>query len=157
MHKLNEIEIQVSGIDFVCLNQGRGPLVLLVHGFPDIPQTWVSQMQALADAGYQVVAPYLPGYLPSRVTANTYFDKASLVNGIAGLIEALSLQQKTALRGARLGRHHWLCPVCVASRTATQCCIDGGAASASGCNAFVSTQTHSTIFPLVVLSASAIA
>ena len=94
MHKLNEIEIQVNGIDFVCLTQGRGPLVLLVHGFPDIPQTWVAQMQALADAGYQVVAPYLPGYLPSRVTANVYFDKASLVNGIAGLIEALSLQQK---------------------------------------------------------------
>jgi pimeloyl-ACP methyl ester carboxylesterase len=68
--------------------------VLLVQFFSDIPQTWAAQMQALADAGYQVVAPYLPGYLPSRVTASVYFDKASLVNGIAGLIEALSLQQK---------------------------------------------------------------
>ena len=94
MHKLNEIEIQVNCIDFVCLTQGRGPLVLLVQCFPDIPQTSAAQMQALADAGYQVVAPYLPGYLPSRVTASVYFDKASLVNGIAGLIEALSLQQK---------------------------------------------------------------
>jgi pimeloyl-ACP methyl ester carboxylesterase len=64
MHELNKIEVQVNSVDFVCLTQGHGPLVLLVHGFPDIPQTWASQMQALADAGYQVVAPYLPGYLP---------------------------------------------------------------------------------------------
>jgi len=68
--------------------------VLLVHGFPDIPHTWSSQMQALSDAGYRVIAPYLPGYLPSRVADNAYFDKASLVHGIAGLIEAMSPGQK---------------------------------------------------------------
>ena len=94
MHELNNIEVQVEGADFVCLTQGHGPLVLLVHGFPDIPHTWTSQMQALADAGYQVVAPYLPGYLPSRVCTNAFFDKASLVNAIAGLIETISPQQK---------------------------------------------------------------
>lgn len=88
------MEIQVGGVNFVCLTQGQGPLVLLVHGFPDIPQTWGAQMNALADAGYQVVAPYLPGYLPSGVAPNAYFDKASLVNAIAGLIEALSPHQK---------------------------------------------------------------
>ena len=94
VNKTNEIEVQVNGVDFVCLTQGHGPLVLLVHGFPDIPQTWASQMQALADAGYQVVAPYLSGYLPSRVGPKAFFDKASLVNAIAGLIEAISPQQK---------------------------------------------------------------
>jgi len=89
-----EIEVQGDGVDFVCLTQGRGPMVLMVHGFPDIPQTWSAQMQALADAGYQVVAPYLPGYLPSRTTPNACFDKASLVHAIAGLIELISPQQK---------------------------------------------------------------
>jgi len=89
-----EIEVQGDGVDFVCLTQGHGPMVLMVHGFPDIPQTWSAQMQALADAGYQVVAPYLPGYLPSRTTANACFDKVSLVHAIAGLIELISPQQK---------------------------------------------------------------
>jgi len=94
LNKATEIEVQGDGVDFVCLTQGRGPMVLMVHGFPDIPQTWAAQMQALADAGYQVVAPYLPGYLPSRMTANAAFDKASLVNAIAGLIQLISPQQK---------------------------------------------------------------
>jgi pimeloyl-ACP methyl ester carboxylesterase len=89
-----ELHIHPHGVDFVCLAQGSGPLVLLVHGFPDIPHTWSSQMQALSDAGYRVIAPYLPGYLPSRVADNAYFDKASLVHGIAGLIEAMSPGQK---------------------------------------------------------------
>ena len=92
MHK--ELQIHANGVDFVCLAQGSGPLVLLVHGFPDIPHTWSSQMQALSDAGYRVIAPYLPGYLPSRLADNAYFDKASLVHGIAGLIEAMSPGQK---------------------------------------------------------------
>ena len=85
-----ELHIRANGVDFVCLTQGNGPLLLLVHGFPDIPQLWSSQMQALSSAGYRVLAPYLPVYLPSRVAENAFFDKASLVHGIAGLIEAVS-------------------------------------------------------------------
>jgi pimeloyl-ACP methyl ester carboxylesterase len=51
-------------------------------------------MDAFSQAGYKVIVPYLPGYLPSRVAENAYFDKASLVNGIAGLIEAVSPGEK---------------------------------------------------------------
>jgi pimeloyl-ACP methyl ester carboxylesterase len=51
-------------------------------------------MDALSQAGYKVIVPYLPGYLPSRVADNAYFDKASLVHGIAGLIEAVSPGEK---------------------------------------------------------------
>ena len=85
-----EIQVHTPEVAFTCLTQGEGPLVLLVHGFPDIPQTWSAQMHALSQAGYRVIAPYLPGYLPSRAADNAYFDKASLVHGIAGLIEAVS-------------------------------------------------------------------
>ena len=85
-----EIQVHTPEVAFTCLTQGEGPLVLLVHGFPDIPQTWSSQIQALSAAGYRVIAPYLPGYLPSRSADNAYFDKASLVHGVAGLIEAVS-------------------------------------------------------------------
>jgi pimeloyl-ACP methyl ester carboxylesterase len=90
----DRIQIHANGVDFVCLTQGSGPKLLLVHGFPDIPQSWSSQMDALSQAGYKVIVPYLPGYLPSRVADNAYFDKASLVHGIAGLIEAVSPGEK---------------------------------------------------------------
>lgn len=88
-----ELHISTNNVDFVCLTQGDGPMVLLVHGFPDIPQSWSAQMQALSAAGYKVIAPYLPGYLPSRMRG-AYFDKASLVNAIAELIESVSPTQK---------------------------------------------------------------
>jgi alpha-beta hydrolase superfamily lysophospholipase len=67
MTSAQQIRISVHGVDFVCLTQGSGPLVLLVHGFPDIPQSWSAQIDALSHQGYRVVAPYLPGYLPSRI------------------------------------------------------------------------------------------
>jgi len=38
------------------------PLAVLVHGFPDTPYTWRHMGPALADCGYRVVAPWLPGY-----------------------------------------------------------------------------------------------
>jgi pimeloyl-ACP methyl ester carboxylesterase len=38
------------------------PLAVLVHGFPDTPHTWRHLGPMLVDAGYRVVAPWLPGY-----------------------------------------------------------------------------------------------
>jgi pimeloyl-ACP methyl ester carboxylesterase len=99
----DRIHIHANGVEFVCFTQGNGPLALLVHGFPDIAQSWSAQMRALSAAGYRVIAPYLPGYLPSRVSDNAYFDKASLVHGIAGLIEALSPGEKVHYIGQDWG------------------------------------------------------
>lgn len=44
------------------LDDETRPLAVLVHGFPDTPFTWRHLGPALADAGYRVVAPWLPGY-----------------------------------------------------------------------------------------------
>jgi len=38
------------------------PLAVLVHGFPDTPHTWRHLGPELAERGYRVVAPWLPGY-----------------------------------------------------------------------------------------------
>ena len=42
--------------------EGDGPLVVLLHGFPESRITWRRQMAALAGAGFRVVAPDLRGY-----------------------------------------------------------------------------------------------
>ncbi len=101
--EIRQIHIRANSVEFACLTQGSGPLVLMVHGFPDIPQTWTAQMQALSAAGYRVVAPYLPGYLPSRADPPAYFDKASLVHSVSGLIEALSPDEKMVYIGQDWG------------------------------------------------------
>ena len=81
--------IRANGQSFACLSQGSGPKVLLLHGFPDIATTWSHQMDALAHAGYCAVAPYLRGYPPSSVPSGGFFDKATLVQDLAALIEVV--------------------------------------------------------------------
>ncbi|WP_287042019.1 alpha/beta hydrolase [Mycobacterium sp.] len=54
-------EIAVSGRRVVVYEGGVGPVVLLLHGLPDRAAAWSSQIGALLDAGYRVIAPDLPG------------------------------------------------------------------------------------------------
>ncbi len=63
-----------------CADQGSGPAVVLIHGFPLCRQMWQPQVEALRLAGYRVVAPDLPGFgasapLTGKVTMSAYADE----------------------------------------------------------------------------------
>lgn len=73
-----EGEIRANGLRFRYLEMGRGPLVLLLHGFPDTAHTWQRMMPALAGHGLRVVAPWLRGYHPSEVPAAMPADGQAL-------------------------------------------------------------------------------
>ena len=47
-----------NGLEIAYLEQGTGPLVVLLHGFPDTAHTWEPTMAALATAGFRAVAPF---------------------------------------------------------------------------------------------------
>ena len=87
---MREGTVKANGIEFAYIEEGDGPLVLLLHGYPDIAQTWDHQLPALAAAGYRAVAPNLRGYPPTEVPANGYYDAATLANDVIGLIDALA-------------------------------------------------------------------
>lgn len=95
--------VHANGIDFAYLEEGSGPLVLLLHGFPDTAATWSHQMPALASAGYRVVAPYLRGYHPTEVPAKGFYDKATLAADVAALIDALGGGEPAHLVGQDWG------------------------------------------------------
>ncbi len=52
----------VNGTTLHWVEAGDGPLVVLLHGFPEFWYSWRHQIPVLADAGYRVVAPDLRGY-----------------------------------------------------------------------------------------------
>ncbi len=52
----------VNGIDVHTVAGGDGPLVVLLHGFPECWYTWHGQLETLVDAGYRVVVPDQRGY-----------------------------------------------------------------------------------------------
>lgn len=54
--------IQTRGLEQSVLEAGEGPLVLLIHGFPELAISWEAQIRALAEAGYHAVAPDMRGY-----------------------------------------------------------------------------------------------
>src|SRR5918995_886769 len=82
--------VDVGGLRLHCVQAGTGPLVVLLHGFPEFWYAWRHQIPALADAGYRVVAPDLPGYntsdKPPRVCD---YRPRVLVQDVADLIVAL--------------------------------------------------------------------
>ena len=96
-------EIIANGLRFAYLEMGEGPLLLLLHGFPDNACTWEPQMPVLAEAGYRVVAPFLRGYPPTEVPEHGYFDLATLATDIKCLIEGLNEGQPCLLVGQDWG------------------------------------------------------
>ena len=54
--------LQAGALRMRVATQGRGPLVLLCHGFPKSWRSWRSQFAALAAAGYRAAAPDMRGY-----------------------------------------------------------------------------------------------
>lgn len=69
---------------------GRGPLVLLLHGFPEFWYSWRFQIPALAAAGYRVAAPDMRGYnLSSKPKGVRNYTMPILADDVARLIDAL--------------------------------------------------------------------
>ena len=85
---------QVNGIRMHYVEQGTGPLVVLVHGFPESWYSWRHQLPVLAAAGYHVVAPDMRGYgqteVPPEIAAYTMLH---LVGDVTGLVETLHEKQ----------------------------------------------------------------
>jgi len=86
---MREGRIRIRGWDYAYLEEGDGPLVLLIHGYPDDANTWEHQMRAFAAAGYRVVAPFIRGYPPTEVRIDGYYDRATLASDVVELATAL--------------------------------------------------------------------
>lgn len=72
---------------------GSGPLVLLLHGFPEFWWSWRFQIAPLAAAGYRVVAPDLRGY--NETERSGPYDLDTLSGDIASLIAHLGESRAT--------------------------------------------------------------
>jgi pimeloyl-ACP methyl ester carboxylesterase len=86
---MSEGKVTANGIEFAYLEAGEGPLVLLLHGFPDDAHTWSAQLDALAGAGYRAVAPFMRGYPPTAAVADGRYDAEALAGDVAALAQEL--------------------------------------------------------------------
>jgi pimeloyl-ACP methyl ester carboxylesterase len=93
-------DVSANGIRLHAVELGSGPLVLLLHGFPEFWWSWRHQVTGLADAGFRAVAVDLRGYGDSDKPPRGY-DGWTLAGDVAGLIRALGE------RNAALVGHDW--------------------------------------------------
>lgn len=100
---MRQAEVTANGLRFAYLEEGGGPLLLLLHGYPDNAWSWEKQIPVFANAGYRVVAPFLRGYPPSEIPTQGYYDRATLTCDIKALIDALNDGQPCYLVGQDWG------------------------------------------------------
>ncbi|EPS69185.1 hypothetical protein M569_05583, partial [Genlisea aurea] len=82
--------VKVNGVDIHFAEEGDGPLVLFLHGFPEFWYTWRHQLPALAAEGYRAVAPDLRGYgLSESPPDASSYSCLHVVGDIVGLINRL--------------------------------------------------------------------
>src|SRR3989442_8962447 len=80
----------VNGLRFHYVEAGAGPLIVLLHGFPEFWYSWHHQIEALATAGFRVVAPDLRGYNESDKPAGVAAYRIEhLTADVAALIRHL--------------------------------------------------------------------
>lgn len=83
--------LHVNGIRLHVVEAGRGPPVLLLHGFPEFWYSWRRQIPFLADAGFRVLAPDLRGYSESDCPIGVkHYRPRILLADIVGLIQQLA-------------------------------------------------------------------
>jgi len=85
---------QVNGIKLHYVEQGTGPLVVFVHGFPESWYSWRKQLPVIAAAGYHVVALDMRGYGQSEIPPEVgSYTVLHLVGDVTGLVEGLGEKQ----------------------------------------------------------------
>jgi epoxide hydrolase 4 len=95
-------DAHVNGVRLHYVEAGDGPLVVLLHGFPEFWYAWRHQIPALADAGFRVVAPDMRGYnLSDKPRGVSAYRMETLVDDVAGLVHALGAER------AHVVGHDW--------------------------------------------------
>jgi epoxide hydrolase 4 len=94
---VEELRLEANGARFRALAEGpeQGPLVLLLHGFPESSRSWRHQLPALAAAGFRAVAPDLRGYGGSDTHGP--YDLETLAVDAAELVTALGCERATVV------------------------------------------------------------
>ncbi|WP_306210546.1 alpha/beta fold hydrolase [Actinoplanes sp. RD1] len=93
--------VGANGSRFHVVEAGTGPLVLLLHGFPEFWWAWHDVLPRIADAGFRAVAIDLRGYGASDKPPRGY-DGYTMAADVTGLIRALG-ERSAMIVGAGVG------------------------------------------------------
>ncbi|XP_023768705.1 uncharacterized protein LOC111917257 [Lactuca sativa] len=99
MESIEHKTVSANGLDIHIAEKGEGPLILFLHGFPELWYSWRHQILYFADHGYRAVAPDLRGYgdtMGAPVNDHTKFTIHHLVGDLIGLLDAITSEGEKA-------------------------------------------------------------
>lgn len=92
----------INNLNFSIIDEGTGPTVLFLHGFPDSSYLWRKQIPTFVQAGYRVIAPDQRGFgesdKPAEVEA---YQLPKLANDAIGILDQLNIER------AHIVAHDW--------------------------------------------------
>jgi len=97
---LDHQTIKTNGVKLHLVEAGpkKGPLVILLHGFPEFWYGWRRQIEALASSGFHVLVPDQRGYNTSeKPKAVTSYHRDILAQDVIGLIESMGKKKATVI------------------------------------------------------------
>ena len=86
----------INGFTMAYDDNGVGPAVLLIHGFPLNRRMWLPQVEALAAEGYRVIAPDLRGFGESDVPGNSY-SMGRFADDMIALLDHLGIERAVVI------------------------------------------------------------
>jgi pimeloyl-ACP methyl ester carboxylesterase len=127
-------EFRVNGRTFPVIDHGSGPVVVLLHGFPDSRYMWRFQVPALASAGFRVLAPDLRGFggAPKPDDTDEYSLGTIVEEDIVGLLDEVNAKQAHVVGhdwGAQVG---WTMAATNRDRVASMSALTAGILGNSG-------------------------
>ena len=107
-------ETVINGLRFHSVEAGAGPLVVLLHGFPEFWYSWRYQISGLAEAGFHVLAPDLRGYNKSdKPIGKDHYRLDLLADDVAGFIRGRGDQSAIVVGHDWGGAIAWKVAQCV--------------------------------------------
>ena len=87
-------KIEVNGLNLHVVDEGSGPAVLLLHGFPDSSSLWRHLIPVLLEEGFRVIAPDMRGFgesdKPEEIEAYQFSELASDMVAILQMVQIIT-------------------------------------------------------------------
>ncbi|MGH1339052.1 MAG: alpha/beta fold hydrolase [Aureispira sp.] len=83
---------KIGELDYFFIEKGSGPAVFLLHGFPDMANTWDETITALSKK-HRVIAPFLRGYYPTSIAPDGDYSVKTIAEDIIELANQLGIEE----------------------------------------------------------------
>ena len=93
IHPIQTVRLK-NEMNYAYLEKGTGPVVVLLHGFPDMASTWDETITNLS-RDYRVIAPFLRGYYPTDISSKDDYSVKSVAEDIVLLLDQLGIDKFT--------------------------------------------------------------